>query len=267
MMRKLLIAITLVLPMAASALSFTQANGVNYSQNTDEYSRSRCKLDVYYPTDAKNLPVVVWFHGGGLTGGEKFIPNELKDKGVVVVGVNYRLLPKATLQECIDDAAAAVAWAFKNISKYGGSPSKIYVSGHSAGGYLTSMIGLDKQYLLKYGIDADSIKALIPFSGQSITPFAQRQIKGMSPKQPLVDEMAPLFHVRPDAPPVVLITGDRNRELYGRYEETAYLWRMLKEVGHKAVYLYELDGYDHGSMASPAFPILLDHLRAIEAGK
>ena len=130
MMRKLLIAITLVLPMAASALSFTQANGVNYSQNADEYSRSRCKLDVYYPTDAKNLPVVVWFHGGGLTGGEKFIPNELKDKGVVVVGVNYRLLPKATLQECIDDAAAAVAWAFKNISKYGGSPSKIYVSGH-----------------------------------------------------------------------------------------------------------------------------------------
>ena len=39
--------------------------------------------------------------------------------------------------------------------------------------------------------------------------------------QPLLDEMAPLYHVRDDAPPLLLITGDRELEMLGRYEENA----------------------------------------------
>ena len=85
-----------------------------------------------HPEGEKERPVVVWFHGGGLSGGEKFIPNELKNCDMVVVAVNYRLLPKASLQDCIEDAAASVAWTFGQIGKYGGDPRKIYVSGHSA---------------------------------------------------------------------------------------------------------------------------------------
>lgn len=46
--------------------------------------------------------------------------------------------------EYTEDAAAAVAWAVKHIAEYGGSPSEIYVGGHSAGGYLTLMLCLDK---------------------------------------------------------------------------------------------------------------------------
>ena len=93
----------------------------------------------------------------------------------------------------IDDAAAAVAWVFKNIGKYGGDPKKIIVSGHSAGGYLTTMIGLDKQYLAAYGIDANSIYKLVPFSGQMITHFEIRKERGIPDTQPVVDQMAPLF--------------------------------------------------------------------------
>jgi hypothetical protein len=55
----------------------------------------------------------------------------------------------------------------------------------------------------------------------------------------------------------LLITGDRNKEMLGRYEENAYLWRMMKLVGHPDVELFELQGFDHGSMAAPAFPLLL----------
>jgi hypothetical protein len=58
-----------------------------------------------------------------------------------------------------------------------------------------------------------------------------------------------------------LITGDRNLEMLGRYEENAYMWRMMGLAGHKQTYLYELDGFDHGGMAEPAFDLLLKILR------
>ena len=152
---------------------------------------------------------------------------------------------------------------FKNIDKYGGDPSKIFVTGHSAGGYLTSMVGLDKSWLAKYGVDADSIAGLIPFSGQAISHFSWRKMQGIPELQPTLDDTAPLYHVRPDAPPYIIICGDRELELFGRYEENAYMWRMMKLVGHPDVSIYELDGYNHGDMASPAFHILRDHVTRI----
>ncbi len=222
-----------------------------------DYMQQRCRLDVYYPADKKAFTTVVWFHGGGLTGGEKFIPAELKEKGIAVVAAGYRLSPQAKCPAYIEDAAAAVAWTFQNIEKYGGSTNRIFVSGHSAGGYLTCMIGLDKHWLAPYGVDANRIAGLIPFSGQAITHFTIRNERGIDSKQPVIDEMAPLFHVRKDAPPLLLITGDRERELYGRYEENAYLWRMMKEVGNTNTVLHELEGFDHGQMAEPALYLLL----------
>jgi len=51
--------------------------------------------------------------------------------------------------------------------------------------------------------------------------------------------------------------------MLGRYEENAYFWRMMKVSGHKETYLYELDGYDHGSMAAPAFHILKNHIKQL----
>lgn len=73
----------------------------------------------------KELPVIVWFHGGGLTSGNKSVPAELMDAGYVVVAPNYRLIPEVGVSECIDDAAEAVAWVFENIEKYGGDRKDI----------------------------------------------------------------------------------------------------------------------------------------------
>lgn len=262
-MRRILFLLAFLLPGVAAWAQYNTVTDLPYQLSPDAYAQERCKLDVYYPAGQQDCPVVVWFHGGGLTGGNKFIPSELRNSGLVVVAVNYRLMPRADISDCIDDAAAAVAWTFRNIGRYNGSADKIFVAGHSAGGYLTDMIGLDKHWLAKYGIDADRIAALVPYSGQVITHFAIREKRGMSPTQPLIDEFAPLYHIRPDAPPIVIISADREQELYGRYEETAYFWRMLKLVGHKDVSLYELDGYDHGDMAVPAHAILKKHIKRL----
>jgi acetyl esterase/lipase len=229
----------------------------------DKYITSQCTLDLYYPKGTKNFSTIVWFHGGGITGGRKEVPEELMEKGYAVVGVGYRLSPKVTAPAYIEDAAAAVAWVFQHINSYGGNSRLVFVSGHSAGAYLGMMITLDKQYLGKYKINADSIAGLIPFSGQAITHFTIRNERGIKGTQPIIDGFAPLYHVREDAPPMLLITGDREMELLGRYEENAYLWRMMKLTGHKRTKLYELDGFDHGGMAHPAFPLLLKEVAAI----
>jgi len=247
-------------------VSYRTINDISYRNSGNDYALNRCKLDIYYPQNVKDFPTIVWFHGGGLTGGNKSIPTELKNCGYAVVSVNYRLMPKCLISDCIDDAAAAVAWTFSNIDKYGGNNKKIFVCGHSAGGYLTLMIGLDKKWLKYYSIDADSVAGLFPLSGQAISHFAYRETKGMKNTQPLIDEFAPLYYVRNCTPPMVLVTGDRELEMLGRYEENAYLWRMMQLVGHKQTYLYELDGFNHGAMSSPAFHIVKNHIKAILQG-
>lgn len=227
------------------------------------YMKERCRLDIYYPKNEKNYATVVWFHGGGLKRGNRSIPEQLKGQGIAVVAVNYRFSPKVKAPAYIEDAAAAVAWTLKNVSKYGGDSKKVFVSGHSAGGYLTSMIGLDKQWLKASGADADSIAGLIPYSGHTITHFTVREERGIDGKQPLIDEFAPLFHVRKDCPPLLLITGDRDMELLGRYEENAYMWRMMQEVEHPDTEIFELEGFNHGQMAVPAHPLLLKFVERI----
>ena len=219
-------------------------------------------LDLYYPTHTKGFATVVWFHGGGLTGGSKELPEALKEKGFAVIGVNYRLSPRVKAPDYICDAAAAVAWAFHNIAAYGGDPSLIFVSGHSAGGYLALMVGLDKHYLAAHHVDANRIAGLIPLSGHTITHFTIRKERGIKDTQPQVDAYAPLWHVRPDAPPLLLITGDRELEMLGRYEENAYLARMMKIAGHTSTRLLELQGYGHG-MTYPAFPLVIQEINRI----
>ncbi len=262
--RKLLLAIMMMVATSIYAQNnYKQVDNIPYAMSSDSYAKDRCKLDVYYPTDKKDCPVVVWFHGGGLTSGNKSIPEKLKQEGLVVVAVNYRLMPKVPIDSCLDDAAASLAWVYREIKKYGGDTHKLFVSGHSAGGYLTMMLGLDKKWLAKYGVDADSITGLIPFSGQAISHFAYRDMKGIGNLQPLVDEYAPLFYVRKEAASMILITGDRELELFGRYEENAYLWRMMKLVGHPNTQLYELDGFGHGPMGEPAFYIMKEWIKKI----
>lgn len=246
--------------------TYQLVENISYSKEADSYSSERCKLDVYYPANKEDFATIVWFHGGGLEGGEKYIPEELLEKGVAVVSVNYRLSPKATAPAYIEDAASAVAWVLNNIKQYGGDPTKVYVAGHSAGGYLTLMLGLDKSYLEKYGVDADKIKGLMPISGQTVTHNAIRKEMNLRGDIPLVQKYAPLNQIRTDVPPMLLITGERGKEIVSRFEENQYLESELKKKGND-VTLYELQGFDHGTVVSPACYLMLEWIKDKEKTK
>jgi acetyl esterase/lipase len=266
-MKHLLILFLLLLSAPAlrgQETTYATISGIAYYADTirakDAYKAQRCVLDIYYPENTKNFPTVVWFHGGGLTGGRKYIPKELKEQGFCIVAVNYRLAPQVAAPAYIEDAAAATAWVFNHIEAYGGNPNAIVLSGHSAGAYLSGMVGLDKRWLQAHNLDANRIAGLFLLSATTITHYTIRKERHIPDTQPVVDEYALLFHVRADTPPIYLMTGDRELEMLGRYEENAYLWRMLKLVGNRQATLYEFDGYGH-SMLAPAFPLMINLLK------
>lgn len=250
------------------------ATNIRYRTDNDcagnAYMLERCVLDINYPEGVSNAVVILWFHGGGLTGGNKHIPLDFYTRNnkqpCLVVGVGYRLAGKHDIQgaDCIRDAAAALTWVFAHIAEYGGDPAKVFISGHSAGGYLTMMIGMDPRWLAEHGCDISQIKGLIPMSGQAITHLRLRAEKNLNIRQPLVDDFAPIYHASqgPKIAPMLLLTGDREMEMLGRYEENALLARMLKINGHKDITLYEFQGYGHG-MTTPATTPLINFVNRV----
>ena len=85
MKRQLFVVIMLLAGLLANAQEYKTVKDICFTEKNDAYAQERLKLDVYYAEGAKDCPVIVWFHGGGIEAGQKEIPEKLKDKGFVVI--------------------------------------------------------------------------------------------------------------------------------------------------------------------------------------
>jgi acetyl esterase/lipase len=239
-------------------LEYATENNIGYySAARDEYQKEHCKLDVYYPKGAKGYATLVWFHGGGLTAGERYFPN-LKEQGIALVAVSYRLAPKAHTPGFIEDSAASVAWVLRNIERYGGDPKQVFVAGHSAGAYLASMIAMDPKWLSAQGASHRQLAGVIAVSGQMTTHFTVKKLRGdkAPPLRPIIDEYAPLYHAAKDLPPICLIVGGRAIEFQSRVEENELMRVTLRNLGHSAVEFYEMAGLDHNTVERGAMILI-----------
>lgn len=191
-------------------------------------------LDVYVP-NKKNFSAFVFFHGGGITCDAKDAPKEmlshLVNNGICVVSADYSIYPKAKCPEFLQDCAAAVAWAFKNLNKYG-NVEKIFVGGSSAGAYFSQMLCFDKKYLAKHGILPTDVAGYIHDAGQPTVHFSVLKEMGLDPRRIIVDQFAPLYYVGVDKEysPMLFIISDDDIEC--RYEQTMLLLATLKSFGH-----------------------------------
>jgi len=219
-----------------------------------EYETQRCKLDLYLPRGGKNFATLVWFHGGALKAGAKDggetpkIARALADDGIAVASVNYRLSPKATYPAYLEDSAAAVAWVRANIAAHGGDPAKVFISGHSAGGYLTLMLAMDARWLKPHGLTPDSFAGYIPLSGQTMTHYTVREERGIGKETIVADEAAPVFYCRKNTPPMLVLAGDH--DMAARSEENEYLVAVLKGAGNQSVTFRQIPDRTHGSIAN-----------------
>jgi acetyl esterase/lipase len=216
-----------------------------------DYANQQCRLDVYYPKGVKDYATIVWFHGGGMREGVRqwgqHVAKRFTSEGMAVVLVSYRLSPKVKCPVYIDDAAAAVAWTVKHIADYGGNSDKIFVSGHSAGGYLTSIVGIDKRYLNKYGVSAEKIAGLMPISGQTVTHSTIRRERGIPNGKIIVDEFAPLYYIGEVKTPFLCICADNDIPL--RTDENKFFIAALKAAGDSKSKYREFKDRNHDSIA------------------
>lgn len=201
---------------------------VCYSRKAEQY------LDVYLP-EKTEFPVLVYFHGGALEGGDKADSKRFFDymvsRGIAVVSANYRMYPNAEYPDFLTDAAQAVAWTFTNIGKYGNLKG-VYVGGSSAGGYISQMLCFDKTWLSEHGIKPTDVAGFIHDAGQPTCHFNVLRERGIDTRRIIIDTAAPLYHICGDVqyPPMLIIVSDN--DMQNRYEQTMLLVSTLKHFGH-----------------------------------
>jgi arylformamidase len=127
------------------------------------------RLDVYAPRDAEDAPIVVFFHRGEWTKGDKseaaYKPKFLNENGVVFVSANYRLSPAVKHPAHINDVAAAVRWVYDHAGEFGGSNRKMVLMGHSAGCHLVTLLALDPRYLAGVKLRPSDLCGAVAWSG------------------------------------------------------------------------------------------------------
>lgn len=268
----------IILITFVASLSFAEVlKNISYTQSADEYAKQRCKLDIYksdQKTDALK-PVFVWFHGGGITTGDKtHIPHELQVSAFkgefIFVSANYRLSPKVKAWQAIDDCAEAVAWVIKNAKTFGGNEKLVFIGGASAGAYLSGMVGFAPKYLQKHNIKNTDLAGLVLLSGQVTKHFQVRKDSGDKSSQyiPVIDELSILGNTQNKIPALCIIVGDRRIEWKCRVEENFLLEatvRTLKTSPHTEI--YECQGLNHGSVSNACPPIARDFIRKISLQK
>ena len=157
-----------------------------------------CRADLYQPA-GKDFPLVVYFHGGGMEGGDKAEENIraiarcAAERGVGFLSVNYTLYPHTKFPQCLREGAKAVAFAFKNLAAWGAS--SVYVSGQSAGAYIAMMLCFDARYLQSEGVDPLSVRGWLIESAQQTAHFNVLRECGKDPRLQRIDETAPLYFV------------------------------------------------------------------------
>lgn len=222
-------------------------------ESSDAIQASQCRLDIIHPTNRPGFATVVWFHSGGLTAGRRSFPR-LQGQEIALVAVGYRFANQGEFPSFLEDAAAATAWVLTNIEKYGGDPTKVFVGGASAGGYLAAMVGMDPRWLAQYGESNANLAGLLLLTGQMTTHFTVKKMRGDTGPdlRPLIDEFAPIYHASNALPPICLITGDRLIEFKNRVEENQLLATVLRNLNHPWVEFHEMGGLDHATVSEAA---------------
>ncbi len=258
-----------IAPAAVARETALPLAGISYqsAEKPVDDPDGRCRLDLRLPENGKGFATLVWFHGGGLTGGSRDFP-KYNGREIAFVSAGYRLSTQVPCPVFIEDAAAAVAWTIHHIADYGGDPDKVFIGGHSAGAYLALLVGTDPRWLKPHGLSPADIAGILPVSAQVTTHFRVKEMRGNTadPLVPVIDEFAPLYYVAKAGPPICLITGDRLLDTPCRVEENDFMAATLRKLGRPDVEFHELKGLNHNTVTTGAAKIMPDFITRISKG-
>lgn len=218
------------------------------------------KLIIYGPADGmsdKPRPVLLFVHGGSWNKGNPedygFIGRAFVPEGFVVVLAGYRLHPEAVYPAMLEDTAAAIAWTRANIAQYGGDPDRLVLAGHSAGAYNVVMTALEGRWLADEHGASHPIAGVIGLAGPyDFHPFDNDSTRAAFGHAPQPEATQPIYHVRADAPPKLLIHGERDTLVGPR--NSRELSSRLRAAGARVETLFLPDMDHNGPLLALASP-------------
>ncbi|MDX1945041.1 MAG: alpha/beta hydrolase [Pirellulaceae bacterium] len=258
-------------------------------------------LDIYFPDKLgdKPLPLLIWIHGGGWSGGSKTGMPYLYQlgRGYVVASLEYRFSQKAVFPAQIQDCQAAIRFLRANSKKYGIDPERVGVGGGSAGGHLAALVGTSggKKAFPPIGGNedqSDRVQAVCDIYGptnfwtvvkqadedknvknifqwNSGDPYSRLIGAKLGEDKEKCDAVSPVHYVSKDNPPFLILHGDRDALV--PYAQSEELRDLLAKAGVE-VTLQKLPGAGHGGPAFglPAIARLTTaffdkHLKGVEA--
>ena len=211
-------------------------------------------LDLYLPRGKTNVPIVFQVHGGRWREGKKGSPTPDTLVGLFgrlgwgVVSTNYRISPAVRHPTHIKDVARAFAWVYKNATEYGIDRNRMVIIGHSAGGHLVSLLGLDSKYLEAEGVPASAVRGVITTSGiynlenwpePGQVPTGKDQAFGPDPT--VWNEASPIQYLNPQAPPFLITFTDN--DFYLLPEQAHHFYSAFLKRGYPARLIQIPDRY------------------------
>jgi arylformamidase len=263
-------------PSQAAVLAKNTVTKLGVAYGKDE----KQQLDVYSPRGSKNVPIVIFIHGGEWAKGDKadvsYKPKFLNEHGIVFVSINYRLSPDSKHPAHVSDVASAVRWARAHAGEFGADGKKIVLMGHSAGCHLATLTALDPRHLAREKLKPVDLAGVVAWSGGAYDLVDKMKSEGQYPKyirQAFGDteaawrDASPLSHVG-DAPmpPFLFISYEKGNAAHLAAENIAAKIRQAK--GQADVQLVE--GRTHfmanhllGAPADTTGKLLLDFVRRV----
>ena len=246
-------------PVSAFAQSYTDDllrrvdlnSGENYFYGPDPYQ----SIALFRPARPSGA-VVAFIHGGGWTNGYKemmgYMAPAFTDRGVLFASIGYRLAPRCPWPACFDDCAASIAWLYRNASGHGGDPARIVVGGRSAGGHLSSLLAVRRDWQAALHLPTDVVRGCIPVSGVYLfgegSGLSKRPQFLGPPEQNNDLAASPLRHIQGTPPPFFMSWGEKDFPHLMRQAET--MAAALRAAG-TSVETMVLPGCDHLGTSGP----------------
>jgi acetyl esterase/lipase len=229
-------------------------------------------LDLHLPAGVRRPPLLVFVHGGAWTTGSKTqYPQFLLERGFAVASLDFRSSNEAPFPADVFDIKAGIRFLRAKAAMYGYRTDRIAIVGASSGGHLAALVGVTNGVQALEGTEGDflrqssSVQAIVSYFGASdlTTILAQSTPMGLAVREPAlkrllgappdqVPELAklasPIFHVDRNAPPILLLHGDQDRQM--PLNQVYEMQWAYEQAGRHAEVLI-LHGVDHD--AGPFF--------------
>lgn len=227
------------------------------------YGASPRSIANIYPASAPGSPVLVFIHGGYWRSLEMemfdFVLAPYLDRGVAGINLEYDLTPAVSLSGIVDQVRAALRWVASTATDWNGDPSRIVVAGHSAGGHLAVMAGLDASPAVRHVVSLGGVYDLEPVRRTVINQDLQ-----MSEAD--AQSQSPIHCAHGQSVPISMYCGDGELAEFRRQQRAFAAALDSHAMPHNAA---ELQGQDHFSavfdLAEPGAAPFESTMAALEA--